>query len=80
MTSDRVVKALDLIEHIRPGLVPRAIGFARSALNLQRREEALHGRIVPHVARSAHDADNAAVGHQSLELLAAVLAALIGVM
>jgi hypothetical protein len=35
--------------------------------------------IVPHLARSVHAADNAAVGHQPLELLAGVLAALIGV-
>ncbi len=61
------------------GLVPGAICFAAGALGLQRREEALHRRVVPDVAGSAHAADDAAVGHQSLELLAGVLAALIGV-
>ena len=37
-------------------------------------------RIVPDVARAAHRAGDAVVGHQPLELLAGVLAALIGVM
>jgi transposase InsO family protein len=33
----------------------------------------LHGSVVPHVAGSAHRADDAVVGHQPLELLASVL-------
>ena len=33
----------------------------------------LHGSVVPHVAGSAHRADDAVVGHQPLELLAGVL-------
>ena len=80
MTSDHVVEALDVVEHICLGLVPGSIGFAGRALGLQRREEALHGCTVPYISRSAHAANDAAVGHQSLELLAAILAALIGVM
>ena len=48
-------------------------------LGLQRREEALHRRVVPDVAGSAHRAGDAVVGHQPLELLAGVLAALIRV-
>ena len=39
----------------------------------------LHGSVVPHVAGSAHRADDAVVGHQPLELLAGVLAAAVGV-
>src|SRR4051794_622570 len=80
MTADRIVEPLDIVEHIRPGLVSGAIYFASGPLGLQRREEALHRRIVPDVAGSAHAADDAAVDHQPLELLAGVLAALIGVM
>ena len=35
MTPDRIVEPLDVVEHIRPGLVPGAIGFApvRSVFN-----------------------------------------------
>ena len=40
MTSGWIVEPLDVVEHIGPGLVPCAIGFARRALDLQRREEA----------------------------------------
>src|SRR3977135_1439299 len=80
MTPDRIVEPLDIVEHIRPGLVSGVIDFARGALGLQRREEALHRGVVPHIAGPAHAANDAAVGHQPLELLAGVLAALIGVM
>src|SRR5262249_57028551 len=41
------------------------------------REEALHRGVVPNIARSAHRADDAMVGHEPLELLAGVLAAAI---
>ena len=44
MTADRIVEPLDIVEHIRPGLIPGAIGFACRALGLERREEALHRR------------------------------------
>jgi hypothetical protein len=37
------------------------------------REEALHHRVIPDVAGSAHAANDAAVGHQTLELFAGVL-------
>lgn len=47
---------------------------------LERREEALHCHIVADIARTAHRANDAIVYHQPLELLAAVLAAAIGVM
>jgi hypothetical protein len=79
MAPDHIVEPLDVVEHICPGLVPGAIDFTRGPLGLQRREEALHRRVVPNIAGSAHAA-NDAVGHQTLELLAGVLAALIRVM
>ena len=80
MTSGRIVEPLDVVEHICSGLVPGAIGFALDAFGLQRREEALHRCVVPDVAGSAHAANDAAVCHQALELLAGVLAAPIRVM
>src|SRR5258705_10421886 len=79
MTPGRIVEPLDVVEHIRSGLVSCPIGFAAGTLGLQRREEALHRRVVPDIAGSAHAADDSAVGHQLLELQAGVLAALIGV-
>ena len=75
MTPGRVVEPLDVVEHICSGLVPGAVGFSLDTLGLERREEALHRRIVPNVAGSAHAADDANVGHQALVLLAGVLAA-----
>src|SRR5690606_13621217 len=46
----------------------------------ERREEALHRGIVPDVTRSAHRTGDAVVGHQALELLAGILAALVRMM
>src|ERR1700728_707449 len=45
-----IVEALDVIEHVSLGILPGSIGFARCALGLQRREEALHRGVVPDVA------------------------------
>src|SRR5438034_6847587 len=56
MTAGGIVEPLDIVEHIRPGLVPGALDFARGALGLLRREEAFHRRMVPDVAGSAHAA------------------------
>jgi hypothetical protein len=71
--SPRVVEALDVVEHIRPGVIPRPVDLAGCPLGLQRREEALHRSIVPDVAGPAHRAGDAVVGHQALELLAGIL-------
>src|SRR6266702_3987550 len=46
-----IVEALDVVEHVGLGLIPRPVHLARCSLGLQRREEALHRRIVPDVAR-----------------------------
>ena len=51
-----------------------SIPFARCSFGFERGEEALHRRIVPDVA-AAHRADDTVISHQSLELLAGVLAA-----
>src|SRR5690606_34354646 len=48
--------------------------------DLQAREEALHRRVVPDVAGSAHAAGDPLIPQQPLELLAGVLTALVGVM
>ena len=74
--SPRVVEAFDVVEHVRPGIVSRPVELARDALGFQRREEALHRRIVPDVARSAHRAGDTVLSQQFLEVLAGILAAL----
>ncbi len=48
-----IVEAFDVIEHVLPCLIARAIGFARDPLGLQRGEEAFHRSIVPDVAGPA---------------------------
>src|SRR5262249_39515922 len=80
VSTFRVVEALDIVKHICLCLIARPVRFVTGALGLQRREEALHRGVVPHIAGSAHRTNDAAVGHQPLELLARVLAAAIGVM
>ena len=77
--SIRRVPAVE-IEALVIRSVREHLKLVTGALGLQRREEALHRCVVPHVARSAHRADDAVVGHQPLELFAGVLAAAIGVM
>jgi hypothetical protein len=42
-----IVEALNVVEHIDFGCVPRSIHFARYPFSLERREEVLHGRVVP---------------------------------
>jgi hypothetical protein len=59
MPAFRIVEALDVVEHVGLGLIPRPVHLARCSLGLQRREEALHRRIVPDVARTAHRTDDA---------------------
>ncbi len=76
----RVVEALDIIEHVRLRVIARSICLPADPFGLHRREETLHWRVVPDVARPAHRAGDAIVGHQPLELLARVLAALVRVM
>ena len=68
-----VIEALDVIEHVGLGLVPRPVRLAGRSLGFQRGEEALHRRIIPDIARPAHGAGDAVVGHQPLELFAGVL-------
>lgn len=79
MTSGRIVELLNIVEHIYLGLVPGSIVLERRAFGFERGEEALHRRVVPDVAGSAHAAYDAVVSRQPPELLSAVLAPLVGV-
>ena len=75
-----IVEALDVIDHVRFGLVSSAVRFVRRAFSFQRGEEALHRGIVPAVAGSAHATGHAVVGQKPLEGLTGVLAPLIRMM
>ena len=80
MPSFRIVEAVDVVEHIGLGLVPRSVDFTRRALGLERGEEALHRRIVADVARTTHRADHIVIRYQPLKLFAALLVAAIRMM
>src|SRR3954469_6130368 len=62
------------------GLIAVPINLPCWSLGFERREEALHGSVVPDIARSAHRADDTVIGHQPLELLTGVLATAVGMM
>lgn len=80
MSSPGIVEALNVIEHVRFGLVSRVVRLVRRPFGLERGEEALHRGIVPAVAGSAHATGHAVVGQESLEGRTGVLASSIGVM
>ena len=74
-----IIEALDVIEHVRFGLVSRAVRLVHRPFGLERGEEALHRGIVPDVVGPAHATDDAVVGQEPLEGLTGVLATPIGV-
>ena len=80
MPTLRIVETFNVVEDIGLGFISRSIKLPCRSFGLERGEEALHRRIVPHVACPAHGADDAVISHQPLELFAGVLAAPIGVM
>jgi hypothetical protein len=73
------VDALNVVEVIRTRLLARAIPTTPHPLRLQPRKEALLRGVVTHVAFATHAAGDALISQQGLEVLARVLAALIGV-
>lgn len=56
MATAWIIEALDIVEHIRLGIIARSIDLSSRSLGLQGREEALHGGVVPHVPSPAHGA------------------------
>src|ERR1700742_2487521 len=80
MASVPIVEPLHVIEHICLGLSSARVDLPMYAFGLKRREEALHGRVVPNITGLAHAALDALLDKQSLELLARILAALVRVM
>lgn len=64
----------------RPTPHRASVHLGRCAFGLERGEEALHRRVLPDVSGPQQRALNAMLGHQTLTLLARILAAVIGVM
>ena len=50
VSAFRVVEALDIVKHVCLCFIARPVRFVAGSLGLQRREEALHRGVVPHVA------------------------------
>ena len=73
MPTPGVVEPLNVVKDIRPGFVPILVPGAKHSFDLQRREEALHRRIVPALSAPAHTAGDALIDQQALEVLAGVL-------
>ena len=79
MPTPGVVEPFNVVKYICTSFVSGFVPGAKHSFNLQRREEALHRRIVPALSASAHAAGDALIGQQALEVFAGVLAALVGV-
>ena len=73
VSSFRVVEALDVVEHVCPGVVPGSIDLAGTPFGFERGEEALHRRIVPDIAGPAHGTIDTIVIQQQPELFGCVL-------
>ena len=79
MSPRSIVEDLDVIEHIRSSQLACFVDAFADALLLQAAKERLCDRVVPAIATTAH-ASFQTVGFQEvLPIMAAILAALIGV-
>ena len=79
MPTPGVIEPLNVVKDICTGVISGFVPGAKHSFNLQRREEALHRRIVTALSTSTHTAGNSLIGQQALEVFAGVLTALIGV-
>src|SRR5690606_24819790 len=80
MSTLGIVEPFDVIEHIGACFISGFVSFPMHPLDLHGREEALHGCVVPAISLATHTAGDTLIGQQPLEILAGVLAALIGMM
>lgn len=79
MLAPGIVKPLNEVEQVGACFISGGVTTPVCPLQFQRREEAFHCCIVPVVTPTAHAAGDVLLGQQPLKLLAAVLAALVGV-
>jgi len=76
--SPGVIEPFNAVEHLGLAFISGAVNPPTQSFGLQCGEEALHDSIIPAVATLAHAAHDPGIGQQHLELLAGVLAALLG--
>ena len=77
MTPDGVIKHLDVIKYVSPGVFPDCVDPARDTLTLKELEKTLNNRIVIAVTTPAH-ADSEVVSFQEvLPIMACELTALV---
>ena len=62
-----IVEPLDVVEQVRACLISGSVATPVCPLQLQRREEAFHCRIVPAITPAAHAAGDVLLGQQPLE-------------
>ena len=78
MTPSPVVEHLDVVKDIGPCHIPGFVDAFADALFFQAAEERIHDGIVPTITSSAHAWKQSMRLAESLEVIAPVLAALIG--
>lgn len=78
MNRVEVVQFRVFSEWVGSGLSPDLVYSASAALGLQLREDTLHGRVVPKFTTTAHAAGDVLALQSLQELVADVLAALVG--
>src|SRR4030067_3577725 len=79
MPARPVVENLDVVEHIRTGLLPRPINSPSYPLFLQTTEKRLRHRIVEAVAPATHAGDQTVILEKPHRVITSVLGPLIGV-
>ena len=77
--ADSIVKTLNVIKHIRLGVLPGGVDVAFDSLFLQAAEERFCNRIAPTVPSPAHAGHQMVVLAPTIEIITAKLAALVGV-
>jgi hypothetical protein len=77
--SPGIVEALDVIEHVGPGVIARPVDQAGCPLGFSDEKKLYIAALSQMLPRTAHRAGDAVIGHQALELLAPLLAALVAV-
>ena len=73
--ADSIVKTLNVIKHIRLGVLPGGVDMAFDSLFLQATEERFGNCIIPTVSPAAHDGLELVVFAPAIEVIAAKLGA-----
>src|SRR5882672_10042881 len=80
MATTRIVEAVDVFPDVVGRVVPAPVLPSMNPFFLQRSEEALHGRVVPAIAFSAHAGHRAGLYEAALVVVRSVLAPAIRMM